>query len=732
MTGIKSSRRRAAASLLISSITMLPLAGCGSNAAGTSAAGSPGFTGASTASQAPAPSATNDRLFVSPNSAAPGTLINITRNLQIVDGSFDPNQKATVKFVLPDGRSLEMPATAITSDSLTVAAPFVPSGSGLETQAVEVRLYVVQGEGPNRNEFGPSPLMTVSELPILALAPGTVLIRTLDQLIGSTLKSRENWIAIALQSQGSFDASRIVASLESEVASLTKIREIIQRLANGEVDQIPLGTFQGQPIVLTQDLLAFLDRLLVVYQPTAGLSKQVLARGNLASIASDMFDSVNIAFALVSAGAIIASGGTAIPLVVQGYFYFGAVAGSVVALDAASRRVNPFIENFRAAVELGSQIPEKLSELGSAVAASLETSTGLPDFEFPGFVGTSELWSQLQSIRSGARSSLPTETEQQQLSTAQELLRRPDAIGDRYNLNNDRELQVGEPGILSNDFPKGGQITSYQSTSLRGGSVVLNQSNGRFTYVAPEGFNGEDRWSYQVTNTAGSDSAEVVIGVTGNTGNLPLQILPSNPSTSCSIFFNQNGFLDVDSRTIQFATQNAQGPLSWSSTAGEISSGGLLRVGRSQGTFTVTASDNVGQAATNVTIVDGMLTLEENSQVVVNNQLVATPPLLDFSLSGASLSLVNQTIRLDGLGRPSGGVSSIYRCSAPLLEPGDYYTLEVSNRNPVAFLVFSFGAFGQFDTPSGGLQPLGSTANGGMPTDRATLRFGWRAVTNSN
>ena len=89
----------------------------------------------------------------------------------------------------------------------------------------------------------------------------------------------------------------------------------------------------------------------------------------------------------------------------------------------------------------------------------------------------------------------------------------PVAVNDAYTTNQDTTLTVNSVnGVLANDTPNGGTVTSFDATSTQNGTVNVN-GNGSFTYTPPGSYVGPDTFTYTVTNNRGSSSATVTITV---------------------------------------------------------------------------------------------------------------------------------------------------------------------------------------------------------------------------
>jgi VCBS repeat-containing protein len=98
----------------------------------------------------------------------------------------------------------------------------------------------------------------------------------------------------------------------------------------------------------------------------------------------------------------------------------------------------------------------------------------------------------------------------------------PVANDDAYNTNQDTPLNVGAPGVLTNDADVDGDpLTAVLNTDVTNGTLTLN-ANGSFDYTPNAGFNGADQFTYYANDgTANSAApATVTINVT-NVSNTP-------------------------------------------------------------------------------------------------------------------------------------------------------------------------------------------------------------------
>ena len=91
----------------------------------------------------------------------------------------------------------------------------------------------------------------------------------------------------------------------------------------------------------------------------------------------------------------------------------------------------------------------------------------------------------------------------------------PIAVDDAYQATKNMQLVVAVgSGVLINDFDNAAlNVNASSSSSAQGGSVVIN-ANGSFTYTPPNGFTGNDTFTYTITDAdAQTDMATVRIRV---------------------------------------------------------------------------------------------------------------------------------------------------------------------------------------------------------------------------
>ncbi len=88
----------------------------------------------------------------------------------------------------------------------------------------------------------------------------------------------------------------------------------------------------------------------------------------------------------------------------------------------------------------------------------------------------------------------------------------PVANNDSYAATGNIRISVGASGVLGNDQVNFATLSGYQATSIHGAQIVLN-ADGSFTYNPPPGFEGNDTFTYTLSNAGGSSTALVTIAV---------------------------------------------------------------------------------------------------------------------------------------------------------------------------------------------------------------------------
>ena len=91
----------------------------------------------------------------------------------------------------------------------------------------------------------------------------------------------------------------------------------------------------------------------------------------------------------------------------------------------------------------------------------------------------------------------------------------PIAMDDARNVTGNVQIDTSITGfsILTNDTLNGATISGFDASSVNGGTVVVNASNGEFTYIPPAGFTGSDSFDYSLMNAVGSSTATVTLTV---------------------------------------------------------------------------------------------------------------------------------------------------------------------------------------------------------------------------
>jgi VCBS repeat-containing protein len=228
----------------------------------------------------------------------------------------------------------------------------------------------------------------------------------------------------------------------------------------------------------------------------------------------------------------------------------------------------------------------------------------------------------------------------------------PVATADSYSVDEDTPLTVAAPGVLGNDSdvdPTGDSLSSSLVTTVSSGSLTL-YADGSFTYTPNADFNGEDSFSYEVSDgQSGTAQATVIITVT-SINDAPVagddsKIVPENGSlnvTAPGILANDS---DVDGDALSAAvvsgpahavsfTLNTDGSFIYTHDGSETNSD----------SFTYEVSDDNGgtaQATVSLTVTpinDGpvitgqspLATPEETALPITLNDLEVTDPDSDY------------------------------------------------------------------------------------------------------
>lgn len=89
----------------------------------------------------------------------------------------------------------------------------------------------------------------------------------------------------------------------------------------------------------------------------------------------------------------------------------------------------------------------------------------------------------------------------------------PIAVADSYSVDEDGELEISAPGVLSNDTDGDSDpLTAVLVSGTAHGELTLN-SDGSFTYTPDDNFNGTDSFSYKA-NDGSVDSTPVAVTIT--------------------------------------------------------------------------------------------------------------------------------------------------------------------------------------------------------------------------
>ncbi len=150
--------------------------------------------------------------------------------------------------------------------------------------------------------------------------------------------------------------------------------------------------------------------------------------------------------------------------------------------------------------------------------------------------------------------------------TVNEVQDPPDAVDDRYTIDEGGSLNEAAPGVLGNDSdPDGDPLTvaSFQNPSAQGGTVAVNP-DGSFTYAPPDpDWNGTDTFTYTIDDGNGNSDMATVTVVVNPVNDPPVAAddeATTDEDTSVLIDVLANDTdVDGDTLTIESVTAPANG-----------------------------------------------------------------------------------------------------------------------------------------------------------------------------
>ncbi|TXS92153.1 tandem-95 repeat protein [Parahaliea maris] len=119
----------------------------------------------------------------------------------------------------------------------------------------------------------------------------------------------------------------------------------------------------------------------------------------------------------------------------------------------------------------------------------------------------------------------------------------PSATADTFSTPRDTELVIGAPGLLLNDSdPDGNLLTAVITTYPASGALAL-QADGSFRYLPAPGFDGQDSFTYRVSDGA-DDSGDATVTIDVTPVNVP-PLAGNDPATGTAYITEQNRTLSV-------------------------------------------------------------------------------------------------------------------------------------------------------------------------------------------
>ena len=189
-----------------------------------------------------------------PTQVSPGQILSI-------GGSFDTASSVTTTVAFTDNAGFNMSLTplSVASGSVSVLVPpYFDTQQGLLRSGAVTVSVIQQPSGRQGTATMPVNLQ-VAALPQTGLAPGTITLAILSQLIQSIGTANQTWTTIQQESGGLVQSPNL--NLPMLGSNLSAMQSQIQALMSGAITQACLGQINGQNICLTTSGLGLLDQL---------------------------------------------------------------------------------------------------------------------------------------------------------------------------------------------------------------------------------------------------------------------------------------------------------------------------------------------------------------------------------------------------------------------------------------------------------------------------------------
>jgi large repetitive protein len=168
----------------------------------------------------------------------------------------------------------------------------------------------------------------------------------------------------------------------------------------------------------------------------------------------------------------------------------------------------------------------------------------------------------------------------------------PTAVSDDLTGTYGQPLTIVPTDLTGNDQGRGKTVATVDPTSTAGGTITKNQ-DGSYTYTAPDGFSGDDTFTYTITDRDGNASQPATVTVTI----APVAGTPTGTTTA-------NTALDVPEDQGLLSGAKGTGPFHVTGTP-TADNGTVTNVDDSTGTFTYTPDDGFsGTDTVTATITD--------------------------------------------------------------------------------------------------------------------------------
>jgi hypothetical protein len=277
----------------------------------------------------------------------------------------------------------------------------------------------------------------------------------------------------------------------------------------------------------------------------------------------------------------------------------------------------------------------------------------------------------------------------------------PVAENDSYSTNEDMQLDVAAPGVLANDTDANGDtLSAILVSNTTSGMLTLN-SDGSFSYIPDENFNGSDSFIYKASDGLGESNVATVTIIVNPVDDAPTVEAggPYIVSEGGSVSVTASGD-DVDGDTLTYA---------W-----DLDNNGSFETPGKTVTFSAANLNGPGSQTIRVRVMAGNLSAIDDATVEILN---VAPSITALTLNALSIS-EGSSVTLTGTFTDAGNTDT----HTVVINWGDGSS---STLPLLAAGVFTFSATHQYsdDDPTGtasDIYPITVSVSDDVETDTET------------